>query len=496
MKKSLCLFLALLVLGSVCIVSAHSVINEKRDQVELTESVVYGDPAAAEGLVLDLHVTCNRRLFWDTTRTFEENAKNETDFHFSLVQEHESYKYSYSGVSVDLGGNIGVSYGGDGVELSDDVLSGDFCGYEEIVKDVVSRAEPGVEYTETVFLSDYMDYYPLNFVIDLDAFAVAEDDSDGTSYYSVLDIQHEFPELHQWLCDYFRIPVDRNYAVTVTVLKNYEGKILDIDMMHGDGYWLNIMTGSVITEDACYFALSIEDPDGDPVDAGLIPGGFGIYRIPFVYEDVNGSGDEIKLADIRGLENVYSLPPGESPRELQLSADGEDILFATGGEHGFKITVLDAETSREKQKLDITDADWVTMYYYDGYMAACSNERLILIEKTPDGEYRRAIDTDISGDEALKNGISWRSSDMTWDGEKLAIAVSRYEEKEYYDSYSGETYRWSRETCGCWLSVYDATGLLYSSIIDSSLSTGTEYSNYNDMETRFVYYDPVEVVWK
>ncbi len=37
MKKSLCLFLALLLPGSACPAGAHCVINEKRDKVELTE---------------------------------------------------------------------------------------------------------------------------------------------------------------------------------------------------------------------------------------------------------------------------------------------------------------------------------------------------------------------------------------------------------------------------------------------------------------------------
>lgn len=489
MKKSLCLFLALLVLGSACIVSAHCVINEKRDQVELTESEVYGDKTAAEGLELTLHVTCNRRLFWDTTRTLGENAENKTEFHFSQTQEREEYEFSYSGVTVDIGCYFGIGFGGNGAELDDEVLR-EFHGYEDIIKDVVSRAQPGVEYTETVFLSDYMDYYPLNFYFELDAFI--DEDSETNTYYAAGDLWREFPELYQWLSDYFRIPVNERYAVTVSVLKNAEGNILDIDLTSDDNYWINMRNASVITEDACYFALSMEDSEGNRLDDSLIPGGFGIYRIPFSYREENGK-ENVKIAEIRELENVYPFPQGVCLSDMQLSSDGGDILLVTEGEEGFGLTVLDAETVREKQKLDITEADWLPLYYYDGFMVACSNERLVLIEKTPDGEYRRAIDVDISGDEYIWD-MSWRSSDMAWNGEKLAIAVSGYEQKEYYDSYSGEYYMISEKTCGCWLAVYDETGLLYCADITSSLTGGSELNN--DMETRFVYNDPVKVAWK
>ena len=486
MKKSLCLFLALLVLGSACLAGAHCVINEKRDKVELTEHVVYGSPAAAEGLELKLHVTCNDRLFWDTAHTLGSDPETRTEFSFYQAQKREEYEFEYGGMTVDIGSYFGMGFGGD-AGADDEILS-EFHGYESVIKDVLSRAQPGEEHTEKVFLSDYMDYYPINFVMDTDAFI-----SEGEDGYAFMtgDLRADFPELDQWLNDYFRIPVDERYAVTVTVLKTEDGNIREIDMAQDDDYWLSISNPSVITEDACYFALSIEDPDGSKLDASLIPGGFGVYRIPFSRKEEDG--DEVKTAEIRELENVYSISENEGIRDMKLSSDGEDVLLVTTEKDRSVLTVLDAETAEKKQRLDIAETDWPSLYYHDGFVAACSEERLVLMEKAPDGTYRRALDVDISGEDFI-DGMNWRSYDMAWNGERLAIAVSRYVQKECYDGGSGQYYIASDETCGCWLAVYDAAGLLYCTDITSSLTGGFELSY--DKKTRFTRSDPVEVEWK
>ncbi len=493
-KKSFCLFLALLVLGSVCAISAHFKINEKRDQVELTEGAIYGDPAAAEGL--ELRVTCDHRLFWDTTRTFGENARNVTDFRFTAAGENETYENDSEGMYAYLSDNFGISFGPDGEEL-EEIYDMEFDAYRDIISDVAGRTLAGGENTETLRLRDYIEYYPIYFDMyymgDDNIYFRLDDGSEISIYgaFSLFNDDGTVNEMQQWLREFFRVPVSEEHSVQVTVSKNSEGRIVELNVQDGDYSAVYVNTFSFLTENACLFSMSVKDANGQRLPVGNAGEGSVIYGFPFEYSDGK------RYADIYAIKELYRLPEGESLFDMKLSEDGEDVLLITMHEDdGIKLHVLDAATMQEKQSLSLAEEALTLsgLYYYEDFFAVVTGDsRLMLVEKAKDGEYQISINALMDSDDALGQ-ISWRYSDMAWNGEKLAVATSRYEEYEFEEG--GQTYVRMEETCGCWVSVYDNTGLIYSAAIYSSLSSGMQWQeNYYSMPLQFVYNDPIELSW-
>ena len=86
MKKATIL-MALVLLLSVCGVGVLAAdVFEERDQVVLTEKVVYGDRAEADGLSIQVDSHYRSRLFWNTTLQFNDTADIHTDYTFSAKQ--------------------------------------------------------------------------------------------------------------------------------------------------------------------------------------------------------------------------------------------------------------------------------------------------------------------------------------------------------------------------------------------------------------------------
>ena len=52
MRKALAILLVLVILSASGIIAAHAVVNEQRDQVVISENVIYGDKVAAYGLTV------------------------------------------------------------------------------------------------------------------------------------------------------------------------------------------------------------------------------------------------------------------------------------------------------------------------------------------------------------------------------------------------------------------------------------------------------------
>lgn len=67
MRKYPILMLALALLLGVSAVFAARAIDAPKDQVAFTERVVYGDPAAADGLTVELHEQYRNYLHWAST---------------------------------------------------------------------------------------------------------------------------------------------------------------------------------------------------------------------------------------------------------------------------------------------------------------------------------------------------------------------------------------------------------------------------------------------
>lgn len=481
MKKSLLILIVLLLASAICLVTAHCRVGDSAGAVVLSETVHYGDANAAAGLELTISTNCGRHLFWETLHTFGDAGHTETHFLFSQDEVPYEYEFDYHGVWVNHFGHSGMSSTG-GLDFDDINVEASFRPYREMILQCAERAPIEVEYTESFYLADYLDYIPLSINLEIPAYIIQ--DSEG--YRNIVPAgamgYYDNVAALDTMYDYFRIPVDGREQVRVTLFKDPEGLIRSIDTQPGEDFWVNTVTQSVVAKGGCFFSFIVEDSFGEMADMSLVPGGYGVYLLPFDYSRLKdfGSDEPVPLVELEKLSTVYSFAEGERLLNMELSSDGEDVLLISRDEETCWLTVLDSQTAEQKQRLDIICSAAEFVRCGDGFVIAHDTEKLTLIEKTAEG-YRKIFTVDTANDAALGEYF-YNDYAMSWNGEKFAIAVSRRGSPGYYRS------------CGAFVSVYDESGLLFSGEYASSLDDTT--LSYRENITELDYSEPYRLSWK
>lgn len=457
MRKSFAILLLLVLLAASGIGLAHGRINSARGTVELQETVLAGDRAAAEGLGVDISVCCSSHLFWDTRLDLGENNNTvRTDFLFSQAAKRAPYSgQEYSGVSLNLPGNFDYHSTG-GIDLEEqrtyDLSLGSLY---ELLKDVADRAPNGEEYTEQVYFRDYYELYPLTVYVDLPAYYYEY--TNDEEYISQAG-GDENGAINRKIAEFFKIPVDEDYQVKVTVFKSSDGRITDLNVEDANDRGLYYLyTSNVVTNRACYFLLEA----GGDIDTSLIPGGRGIYCLPY---DVQA---DTAIVNVDGLSMVFPLEEDVEPMVFESDPSGERLLLFTREEEKLYLRVIRMEDMEQLQKLYLTD--YPDDAYVSGYnifedFIYLEGDNVVLAELTDSGEYAVRISTPaalVDEDVGVDIRMDYQGYDMAWDGERLAVVKSfRKNYADFYYFSAGSFLLW----------VYDETGLVYCGRYDSSLN--------------------------
>ena len=141
-------------------------------------------------------------------------------------------------------------------------------------------------------------------------------DSEGSDY--------ELEQAKNWKAwnDFFRIPVldDEYYEVGLT--KGSDGEVYvttDYGTAEGDDdFYFNVQ--SCDTDEAAYFFFESHSMSGNVVDTSMIPGGYGIYRMPH--------GEKDGKSPIERLETVYPLDPNAYYQSISVSPDGKKLFVS------------------------------------------------------------------------------------------------------------------------------------------------------------------------
>lgn len=467
MRKAMIWTLLLLILsvGGVCFTAAN--VYAAHDQVQLTERVSEGDRSAADGLTVRLSSTYDDRLRWDTTLPLGSPADIGTEYHFSAYQVRESVPRSYYGISVHTTFGSGNYLDTDGNEP----LGGIALAYQELAKTV----GPGEKKEMAFRLKDYVDYYPLSVTLDfpgahdsLDAYEVIDwTPEPGTAYYALLKLR-----------DYFKIPVLEEERWKISLGRNQNGAINSVGCgaADADSDSFALWTISALTDDACYFTFDPHSANGVTMDTSEIPGGYGIYRLPYAEDRHDESGQKVCGVDADGLEMVYALDP--EIHVLYLCTDpGQTKLLLHAVENGkYVLTVIDLATMETLQKLELMDYDLAnyssTIFDEGSFIVMLVQNweeptgRATVISVNDEGEYAFQYVCGLRANAASY----YRSAAQTafaFDGEKLAI--SGFPQDGVYGSML---------TCNLYLEVYDASGLLYYGEFKNSLDTGYDPADY------------------
>lgn len=489
MRRALALLLALALLGTAGFSYAHRAVGASAEAVEMRETVLCGDSAAARGIAARLPLYCGGHLFWDLEAETRADGAAVTEFRYSAGREYPRGEGEYSGLSVYVMTNIGVG-GNFGRDFDFDDYYGGFEDgyydvYGELLRDVASRTKAGEEHSEYAELSDWVDCLPLQFDLVLEGYIYVYDDGEE----SIETNRGSTYPLGRKLAEYFRIPWSGPAPLKVSVGRNVDGEIVEwnISSVYRDelegvddasaNTWegLNVGCLSTVTEDACYFVFdewSSERGTGR-VDFSALPGGRGVYRLPI------GTAEDTTRVYLDAIEAVMPVADGEYVELLE--SDGERLLLFTVGDGKLYLTQAPLSNLADMRKTELTEL--VELEYRDDgcdrvtsaqglYCVETLGGRMLLLESVNGGEYELVLDVarDFPGaeesvwtmlrQEGFRESYDNYSTTLLWDGERFAMA--RWCGKESSGFYG--------EAAGFVLWVYDETGLLYSGVYESSLS--------------------------
>ena len=480
MRKAMTVFLAAIILCFACFASLHCVLLGAADDVTVTRQTLYGDPAVADGLNIRVRNHYENYLLWETALTLDSDPAPDTDFTFSNERLNFYDEVEASGIEFNILSDMFAVTNLFEVPYYD-LQQQASVKYSELINAINSAidAVPEGERREfTVDFAQYLEYYPL----------------DGNVILSK-GMAVTFSEFYAWtegsdaiakaINEFFRIPVEGVYTVDYTIDKTNGGSSYGA-FMNLD-YFLN--ASGVITPDACYFTFNTLREDGTVVDTSLIPGGYGIYRLPY---------DE-KVLKLDELEMVYALDPAEGYDQMQLSADGKRIRLQTWQGSDLMLTVIDIATMTQVQKVKLlTESDeW---YYdvtdYDDFILIVEDRRnsesmdqITVWEELPDGTWSHVFtvdsSTEIFPDVSLRTLFDRYSNAVDYKDGKLAVITHKGLEMEYYyyDDY-----------CDLYVAVYDASGMTYAGTCEWNLSkVNSYYPNTTRIQT--TYDQSLEASW-
>lgn len=403
MKRSL-IILAVLVLLAVGTISAIAGgLWSVREDIQMTETVRYGQRDAVLGLTVTRRAEVGNRLFWDTTFTLELGGlAGETDYAFSPTRRVEN---GPNRDMVELGckTNFGMS---GGISLEEDHAR-DYPTRSLI--DVAGRTPAGQTREETVVLADYYDHYPLS----LDVYGAR-----------LRSRWYETTWTH--LPDYFQIPVPRDHRIRVSVTKDEGGSITEVECRDVEG-GLALFSCGVILEDTMYLVLSetpiYSDTPPTPLPSQLL----GIHKIDMSVPN------ELHGEDLQGMERVLPMIPADGQvLDLQSSGDGGELRMLTRGADGVTLWVIDAADMAVKQTLLLPAPGedlWLNdMQEYGDFLAVRLSDGTVYILTRTGRDYAIALTADLFAcpgmERTLLENVFAGTVTMDYDGGRLAVLAS------------------------------------------------------------------------
>ena len=281
MKRTLILLLALLLAAAGLLTAGTVYLTDREDAIELTHTLIAGDPAAAAGITLTLPTGDQQgRTCWETTVDLgTEELAPETKFTFYpngrhvQAQAKPSVEIYTGSTSFGMSSNSNIDfaeYTGEGEMDPGRAMENSMMVLP--AADIAERTENGETRTETLRLADYYTYYPITVEMHL---------PNALGYSRVYATWEEC----QALTDYFRMEVPEDLMVEVSVTKDEAGNVINIDSNETgeQRFWFRCDT--VVLEDGVCLSITVESEGVEMPDVPVsCRDGFGVYFIPFSQE--------------------------------------------------------------------------------------------------------------------------------------------------------------------------------------------------------------------
>ena len=350
-------------------------------------------------------------------------------------------------------------------------------GAAERVQEIKQILPANGEQTQDLKLKDLFRYYPI------------EGDLTGTTIWAAsLDnavfASEDSAKLWQDLNRFLRIPIPETESSGFSVGKYPDGSLnfnyypwkenQSLAEEHFDFHSI-----ACSTQDAVYFTFDTHTDDGHVVDTSLIPGGYGIYRLPYDREEDAFRSDK--------LETVYPLDSQKEYTNLYASPDGAKLFLvsqkavpaASGGKE-IRVTaeIIDARTMRCERREEIfRSADTALGYDAGDYLVFGDSWHQLCLYAYQNGSYEKQLMlTDVPYRRAAIQSLFYDSSycRTAYDGERLSILYAADVDAED----SEETvYTW--EAAGTVdVAVLNASGLAYYGTLQTNLQDFCNAAEY------------------
>ena len=458
MKKSLICVILLAVLSLGGIITAHVTIAATADQVEITQRDLFGDPHAADGLVVNRKAMIQgpRSMHWDTVYPVGGTPETVYTYDEIFIPDRQENRLYINSDTL----NQGYSGRWEYPITEPDVF------LRELFNDVAENTPAGKTRKEVLNLRDYMEFIPTDIILSFDI-----PDKQGTLRHININTDEfwrfyrdqdpadarDYPR-YQFaleLADAFLSPVSEDMTVSISITRDSEGTIVDMEC-NAEHDYLNISSEAADTGDWIYFTVY------GLTDYTNTPAGFGVYRLPI--------RDPAQLT-LDDLDLVLSLDSTEQDYLSLAATPEQDRVLLTTRENGHVVLrILDSSSGDLLQALEldtIQDDDWPSVIPYDGFAVLYHPNGRRVLEELPDGTYRPRFMAEDPDPEAFPELDRWYDSgDLAFDGQRLA--VFRGDSSQYEGG------------CGFGLLVYDETGLIYVGQFSHSLDAGMGWEEYYD----------------
>lgn len=442
MRRLTVIMILLTVLLSFSSVLAVRNMAESRNQVVFTLKEQSGDPSVLDGLNMSFdHWSGMRNLCWKTDMSFSsESFSYETDVKYFELPYYNS-KYP-SEDEAYLGINNREYY--EIQELWD-------------VRDEFLRMKlPGKPDARTIRLKDYLDYYPLNvwttFYSDGKLITSSSVYSEMVSYDSGTENGPQY-YMEKAFNDFFRIPVlEDDYVVMRS-----EGRT-DVEYesdINSDTFYCD--SRCTCSDHYIYFYINNRTSSGQFIDTSLIPGGYGIYRIPYGYvtQDNYKGTSHYEGMDVMEEQLImyFSLPQDHVLLTMHYEKDAGALILNTIEEGHAIMRVIDGESGLLRQQLDFgaVTLDPDITRENDCLIVSIPDDRIMVLQLNDEGTYEEKVCVDNRDITALKQENRNYDIRYIYDGDHLTVMIT--------DEYRS----------GFHLFIYDTDSQLYSGHYESNL---------------------------
>ena len=301
MKRFVILLLAVLVTFSA-VLGTSLAAGSAQALLTHEETVLLGDPAAAEGLKVSLRYTYRSYLEWAAQYRLGSPDTCQTDFRcYATERNYTQSAADYRGVAMELAGSIysqdhlsdlyrrEEAYGGSGS------YTGLLGAYQKLYNDT---PEGGLTNTY-LRIGDYCDYYPLAGWMEL------PNGGHGWNIYSASGYWANGAESAAAFNGYFRIPVLEDDWIQVVADKRGGNVVESVSVTEprkGED-WYEPASVGICHENTAYFTFNAQTHKGNIVDTSLIPGGYGLYSLAY---DSSGDPDFSTLSTRVPLDPAYA----------------------------------------------------------------------------------------------------------------------------------------------------------------------------------------------